>query len=201
MKLTKLKVINLFVSCALGILLTTASWPKSAHSENSLKQGNDGTLLAKLDNLLMKGECKKTWSVLWPRLVEKDTIALRDFSKLSLKYYFRLPSQSDDQLTFLRRLFILSVYGFDHKDPDSRQIALDVLNGLPIFSSSAQSLSTCFANAKTNADVAVCQSEAQQSRMVPRYQEFLSELRKESASTGDYSCNFVGDEFSPNQAR
>jgi hypothetical protein len=183
------------ISLVFGVLLTANFLTTISVAKDRQMSVQHDEQLSKVDSLLANGECKKVWSIFWPRFVKHDIIALREFSKLSSKYYFQLPGQSGDQLSILRRIFIFSVFGFDPVDAESRDGTLSFIDGLPTILSSASSLHACFAGAKTTADTTVCQSDAQASHMIPKYKDFLSELRRDSQSSGNFVCVLLADQF------
>ena len=179
-------------------LFTAIIWASNGHADSKLKLSDSKQQISETEELLNKGECKKAWTLIWPRIARQDTIALREFSKLSLKYYFRLPGQSDDQLSILRRVFLFGVYGFDPNDADTKESMLDFLTTLdPAISGNALVLRSCFESAKTSADVTTCQGEAQDSHLIPSYKNFMSELKRDSGSSGSFFCAFLGNKFIP----
>jgi hypothetical protein len=143
--------------------------------------------------LLKDGRCKKVWLKYWPLLTKRDAGALHTFALLSNVFLFKLPGQEFDQISIMRRNLIFNVYGFDINDTPQREILLDYLDGLDPFFKTAL-LRVCFADAKNLTDIADCQSDAERAKLIPKYGDFLAELKQDSEASGRFVCEFaIGD--------
>lgn len=150
---------------------------------------------------LQEERCASAWQILLPAITKQDANALFLFLRTQIYFYLRVPGQPIDKLARMRKLLILSVYGFPSNDPEAQDLSFGILDYIAkIGVSDAGRVKGCLKDARNPGALKKCQDLAVKLELVPTISDFLAELTAKHAAQQEFQCRIFEPLLNPLEA-
>ncbi|POF32428.1 hypothetical protein [Roseibium marinum] len=151
----------------------------------SAERATQGDAFQKSVALLRTGDCPAAWRILWPQAKAQNAQAFTLLAESLVALGLNPPGLPEDDLGWKRTYLFLAVNGYSAKSNLAGLELLKLLKSDLLAQPAGEKVALCLENDEKRSR---CVDEAVKAKLIPSFEEFVSEVEEEQVSSDQPKC-------------